>query len=665
MFVLSRQQLAIVGLALIMAMALAIAIFRRGENALPTEPSTSLDVKRGTADGETTVPPERIITAFVSQDVCAECHAEIVAEYKRSGMSDTWMSPANRIAGDLKKSTVVQDSVSGYRYRVLSAGDAIYQEESHQDYEQHVLRRQAKYLVGSGKHAQAMVSESRGFLNLMPVAWFTGEQSWGMNPGYELQNRRFSRPVLPGCVACHGGGATHEPPTRNRFHQPIADGIDCGRCHGDAERHVTYWQAGGVGEQLASMKLAHPGRMDSRQSNDLCLQCHLQGDVVLYRPGHDPLHFAPGDRLRDHRDDLLIATEESSQLGVASHGARMLQSRCYVASQGKLTCVHCHDAHRPTSDVTRDQLDRQCGSCHTPGSCDRPLAAGEVRSETGCVSCHMPQRSSREGIHLVFTDHAILKHAPSVQAGPRQPPVLKPNSEVTLVSCWPNETMDSATLGAAYILLHDTMGPQLPSVTRGRELLEESLRQNPADQETRYWLGSAWLALRRGSEAIECFSEVLRADPQRHIARFRLALAQELVGDFAAATANYELLLHDAPSWVEPYPRLAQLYLSRQQPEATLRVLTQQLTYQEDALAFAQFGFAHRLRGGDPDEAMKYVNAAMQLDPRLPTAFLHRAALHLLSGRNELARSDFQHVLQLEPDNEQARQAMKALSGAK
>jgi len=70
-------------------------------------------------------------------------------------------------------------------------------------------------------------------------------------------------------------------------------------------------------------------------------------------------------------------------------GARLLQSRCYTASNGRLTCIHCHDPHRPTTDFNAAHYDAQCLACHQPQSCNRPLADERERSASGCVSCHM------------------------------------------------------------------------------------------------------------------------------------------------------------------------------------------------------------------------------------------------------------------------------------
>lgn len=605
--------------------------------------------------------PDAIAGDSLSRESCSECHREIVDSYSASGMSKSWLSATTTPAGSSSEANKVVDSVLGYVYRVSTEGGKISQVEERTDNSGHILRREALFLVGSGKHAQTMVAVDQGGLCLMPLAWYRHKNAWGLNPGYESNNRRFDRPVLPGCIACHGTTATHLAPSRNRFQLPIANGIGCERCHGDSRQHVQFWRTHTKDDTSETARMVHPGRFDTDRQNDLCMQCHLQGDVVLYRPGHDPLTFRPGDRLREQRYDLLAKTTKTTQLGVGSHGSRMLQSRCYIASQGKMTCIMCHDPHRPVSDFSSSYFDAKCATCHQADDCSRGDSNSIANNQTSCVVCHMPQRSSREGVHLVFTDHAIVKRPPDSSAGVNVATTLKPNDEVTLVSCWPNHELLPATLGAAYVHFHDTMSPQLPSVQRAVGLLEETLKLNAGDVESQYWLGSAHVALGNGAKALQSLTEVVQHQPQRHVARFRLGLALELTKDYARALPLYEQLIREIPFWVEPYPRLTQLYLFKQDAASAARIAQQQLHYQQDALAYAQLALAHRLNDGSLTESLQHIRRAIQLDPLLPTAYLNRAVISLLSDQNAAALTDFQYVLKLDPQNVQARQAIDAL----
>jgi Flp pilus assembly protein TadD len=557
----------------------------------------------------------------------------------------------------------VVDRASGYRYEVVFPRDEVWQVETHPDDPQHRIQRRAEYLVGSGNHAVAWLAAENGFLTELPVGWF-GQASWRMNPGYELKNHRFSRPIPAGCVGCHSTRAVHEAPTANRFELPIADGIGCSRCHGDADEHVAFWKsAGDKGTNTPpSAQLVHPGRLASERANDLCLQCHLQGDVAVSRGQSSPFDFHAGQNLIDQRHDFLIAGQPAT-LGVASHGARLLQSRCYTASNRRLTCIHCHDPHRPTSDFAAADYDAKCFVCHQPQSCKRPLRDEHAGSATGCVSCHMQKRPTREGVHLVITDHAIRRRPAALTSV--LPPVLATNADAELVSAWPGAKPDPGTLGAAYVLLHETMGPQLPSLARGRQLLTETVAKNPADGDSRYWLGSALLALHRPAEARDELRQVLSEQPTRHEARYRLALAEEAAGNPPGAIAEYTRLLAESPNWPEPYSRLAQLYLSQQQAAEAASVLRRLVSLQPDAAAYASLALAERLAGASHEQTLATVDQAIALDPRQPAAYVNRGTLWLLAGRSSEARTDFERALRLDPANAAARQAMSALTGGK
>src|SRR5690606_8041896 len=142
------------------------------------------------------------------------------------------------------------------------------------------------------------------------------------------------------------------------------------------------------------------------------------------------------------------------------------------------------------------------------------------------------------------------------------------------------------------------------ALQRATELLSDALRQSPEEIESRYWLGGALLGLQRSSEALTLLETVLQRELQRHAARYRLRLANEAVGNYSEAIGHYQQLTLDAPSWLEPYERLAQLQLFQNQPHTAARTLLRQLDFQPSAAAYAQLALAGRLAGGGHEEAM-------------------------------------------------------------
>lgn len=613
-------------------------------------------------------------TGYAGDESCAKCHAEISESYRRNGMARSWKTPGgstpNSEFPDGRE--FVEDSHTGYRYRALLEQGRVVQEETRLETHgtaPHQVRQEARFSVGSGDHAQAFVSERNGYLYQLPLAWFAHEQRWKFNPGYELLNRRFDRPITPGCIACHGTHAELKAPARNRYELPIHDGISCQRCHGPGTAHVAYWEQHhdrqtGAPEQTSNQnahavaRMVDPAKLSAGLANDVCLQCHLQGDVTLYQPGHDAFSFRPGAKLSDHRLDFLVKTDQPEAFGVASHGARMLRSRCHLEGDTALTCILCHDPHVSIREVTREHFDARCVNCHAPEKCGREAPIPELKRPTGCVQCHMPQRKTREGQHLVFTDHWIQRRAAASDASQ---PVLPPDANAELVPVWPEADPHRVRLGSAYILLHETMMPQNPSLRRGVDMLQEIVKQGAADDEARYWLASGLIGLHQSRPAIAILQELVRQQPDHWRARFRLAIAHDQQRDAPAAIAEYERLVQSAPDWMEPYALLARLYLFRNEGAKAVRLLEQQLKYDPDATTWTYLAAARSLQGVPAAECLKTLESALALDPRHVPALLAQGQFRLQSGDQAGAARSFRQVLTIDPANPAARTALQQL----
>jgi tetratricopeptide (TPR) repeat protein len=224
---------------------------------------------------------------------------------------------------------------------------------------------------------------------------------------------------------------------------------------------------------------------------------------------------------------------------------------------------------------------------------------------------------------------------------------------------------DAAELGAAYVLLHETMGPQQPSLVRGHNLLAEAVAKNPADGNSRYWFGSVLLALERPLEAREELRRVLIKEPARHEARFRLGLAEEGLGNPRGAIAEYQMLLKECPHWPEPQARLAKLYLSQQRAVEATAVLRELTSLESSATTYASLALAERLAGASHESALATINRAVDIDSREPATYVTRGAIWILAGRTNEARRDFEYALHLDPSNAAARQALSTISGTR
>jgi hypothetical protein len=150
--------------------------------------------------------------------------------------------------------------------------------------------------------------------------------------------------------------------------------VRCEACHGPGREHAA------SGRKAA---ILDPRRLEPADSVDFCGACHATfWDVKL--------------------------AGEKGVAALRSQPHRLQSSRCWGEGDARLTCVACHDPHRPLVRETAS-YDARCLACHVGGE-ERPTAARPgkacpTRSE-GCAGCHMPKYQVAE-MHFRFTDHLI------------------------------------------------------------------------------------------------------------------------------------------------------------------------------------------------------------------------------------------------------------------
>jgi hypothetical protein len=139
----------------------------------------------------------------------------------------------------------------------------------------------------------------------------------------------------------------------------------------------------GLGEQGATMIL-NPKYLNPVESVDFCGACHRTWwDVTLSgSSGRKSLRFPP---------------------------YRLENSRCWGKGDARLTCVACHDPHRPLQREA-SAYDSKCLSCHVNVAGGHPTADHPgppcPKARRDCVECHMPKYQVVE-IPVKFTDHQI------------------------------------------------------------------------------------------------------------------------------------------------------------------------------------------------------------------------------------------------------------------
>lgn len=354
-------------------------------------------------------PPNRNTrtdVAYVGDNACARCHAEITESYSHHPMGRSMTTPEKVLSNASGKVIELEDLTYWIERR---DGHVFHQERKTNPAGKAVEKteHEVSYVIGSGAQGYAFLVERDDGLFLSPIAWNAREKEWDLAPGYRKRNRHFDRHITDNCLFCHANRFEKVPGKPIKF-----DGlsIGCERCHGPGALHAQHPEPVD-GENPAIVNPAKLKPAALRES--VCGQCHIQEILrsELY-PG-SPFDYRPGLPL----EKFLSVTPErfgvTRQFRTVGHVGQMRKSRCYAGSKEELGCISCHDPHKlpePSERVAYYQ--KRCLECHADRGCSLPAEARLKKSpKDDCVSCHMPRLPLSDISHAAVTDHMI----------PRQP----------------------------------------------------------------------------------------------------------------------------------------------------------------------------------------------------------------------------------------------------
>jgi hypothetical protein len=356
---------------------------------LPAQPQTKIHGTAASASSPIAVKtPHSAPGGYAGDQVCQSCHADQVSSYHHTAHYLTSMAPS-------------QETIHGK----FTAGDNILQTANPSLYFQmdekqadgkngffqtavagmpphtHARSERIGVVVGSGEKGQTYLYWSDDQLFQLPVSWWK-KIGWVNSPGYRDGFADFDRPIIPRCLECHATYFQSMQPPVNRYSTADASlGIQCEKCHGPGEEHVTREKSKSAAS--SDDAILNPARFTRERQMNLCAWCHAGHGQSLqpafsYRPG-DPLdkyiHFTPAD--------------PTAPLDVHGNQVELLkQSRCYRSSN--MTCLTCHDVHTAQHDVA--EFSKHCLTCHKPDSAT--LARPDHPVTKNCIGCHMPRQET-------------------------------------------------------------------------------------------------------------------------------------------------------------------------------------------------------------------------------------------------------------------------------
>lgn len=596
--------------------------------ACAPESRTSRAVATGEADPHAAWLNMQPAVAYVGQDACRPCHRDIDATYRRTGMGRAFspLTADNLVEHWTEKNEVV-DQASGVRYRMERREGKFWQRQYVLDAagrETMAEEHELVWVVGSNNHSRSYISVVDGKWFQPPVCWYPQGDRWDLCPGYELSNMHFSREITESCLFCHNGVMVPVEGVRNAFREPIPHGIGCERCHGPGQLHVERWSSGEAPTGEVDHTIVNPRHLEPQHRIQVCFQCHLgdsKASERVARYGRESSSFRPGQPIGEIKVSFRYSEQLASEFSLSSQADRLMLSRCFEASAGRIECLTCHDPHVSVYSPERpiDAFRQACLGCHDVAHCTAPAEARRATTKLAddCVACHMRRDEPDDQRFTEFTDHWIRREIEVDESEERRSHELEPMDPALLASFPPGE--QAFYMARAYHL----MAAKFPHPEREpyhREALAAYLRAVASGfdvAESWYYLGKIHEELRDGRAALDAFTRAVERDATYFDARFALAQTSAALGDAARARRIYEAMLAERP---------------------------------DDPMLLSEAGRLWFAAGERP-RALAAIERAVRLEPWNAKLHLNRGMVLAADRRLEEAARSIEEAVRRDPDN--------------
>lgn len=489
------------------------------------QPHSPAPVYAAADEAETPVPP------LSDPDVvCASCHKEICDRYETTQMArGSGLATHGLIPGDYNQ------KLSGVNYSVFERNGSAWMSYNRAPSDPRGAisgERRLEYFIGSATQGRTYLYQLDGQWFELPINYYTARKAWEMAPAYDKATRMPAPlPVDSNCLFCHVTGVqSAEITAHNRYAgAPFRQGgIGCSACHGDSTKHVA---------QHGHGPIANPAKFAPMQRDSICLQCHLEGEAVVYRPGRSLAQFVPGGNLADIAVYFVKASQKTGGSRAVSQYEALLQSACKRGAGDTLTCTTCHDPHDDPSPAERVQYFRaRCLSCHRSAK-----MASHHPEQQDCATCHMPSRNTSDISHDQVTDHNIEAHP----VLPQLPQTTDATGSYDLVAVGPFPAGDRE-LGLAYAQLAARGLPDAGE--KALRLLTKAVQSGQSDHELEARLGYLLQISGDNQKASAAYVAALQSDPYDPAALANLAVLDASSGHVAEAIHLLQRVTHVDPS---------------------------------------------------------------------------------------------------------------------
>ena len=313
---------------------------------------------------------------YVGSKACQSCHRDIYDRWSQTRMANVVRDPhehPDAIAPDLSRPdplvTFAKDDIAfvyGSRWKqryFKKVGDDYFPLPAQWDF---THQRWSPYFVKNG------------------TDWWST-----LYPPDNMQ-----RPTGPLCDGCHS--VDYDIATK----KVTEWNVGCERCHGPGSEHVA---------QQGRPNIVNPAKLDYVHANDVCIQCHSQGQPLTNPINGKYYDWPVGFRVDGNLSDFWKLEEHKPGVQSFTHfadgtahknrmqGNDFVQSLMYTRG---VTCFSCHDVHGTRNPaVLWKPANTICLDCHGPNAANGPHAASlEAHTHhkpdsagSECIACHMPK----------------------------------------------------------------------------------------------------------------------------------------------------------------------------------------------------------------------------------------------------------------------------------